>query len=168
MRTKWKTWLQIRAPGFSQWVCIEEGSEKKCRETFDIFKKDGSTVKLGETQTRYHDSVSVKEEKAPSEFRKWYDEYPRKKNPTAAERAYDSVLRRGTTHQQLMDALVWFKREKKDTDPEFIPYPASYLNSGGYLSDEFDQEEAPVADFRKEAWLANKTWLDSWGINPHE
>jgi len=163
--TQWKVWLQIKAPGYLEWVLVAEGSETKCKETFAAFKEQGSTVRLAEIETRYHDSVGVKKVKPDSKFKEWYDQYPRKDAPRSAERAYVAALRRDTTHDKLMSALLAFKREMADTEKTFIPMPATYLNGGRYQTEDSDPDEN-LDERRLQSFRANGVWLPSWGQKP--
>lgn len=165
--TKWKVWLQIKAPGYLEWVLVAEGSETKCKETFAAFKEQGSTVRLGEVETRYHDSVGVKKVKTDSKFKEWYEQYPRKDAPRAAEKAYVAALRRDTTHDDLMKVVQWFKADMRDTEKRYIPMPATYLNQGRYLS--YGPEPLTDEDLherRLKSFKANGMWLPNWGQKP--
>lgn len=118
----------------------------------------------------------------PEGFAAWYAIYPRKKASQAAKKAFAKVLSSGLIALPvLMDrtrafAATW-ATEPKDRR-KFIPYPASWLNAGGY-----DDEPDGVADlapapinarsFTDEKWTrvleyfgAAKTWLDAWGPKP--
>lgn len=71
------------------------------------------------------------------EFATWYRLYPRKKSKIAAEKAYEKARKR-VGHDRLMAATlraieVWHREQRAI---EFIPYPATWLNEGGFLDDE--------------------------------
>jgi hypothetical protein len=122
---------------------------------------------------------------SPAGFDDWYSIYPRKKEPQAAKKAFAKVLASSLIAlPALMEktsafAATWAARPKEDR--KFIPYPASWLNAGGY-DDEPDgsgSEPAPVPinprSFTDEKWrrclkyLAdNEKWVDAWGPKPGE
>jgi len=81
-------------------------------------------------------------------FEIWYSIYPRKKQPHAARRAYDKVIATGTiTTEELLErtntfAASWALRPNEDLP--FCPYPASWLNKGGYADDADGLAGAPI------------------------
>jgi hypothetical protein len=82
-------------------------------------------------------------------FAEWYALYPRKKQPNQALRAYRKVIDDGkTTQSELVTrtrefSVEWSKRAPEDR--RFIPYPASWLNAGGYLDEpEIASEQTPA------------------------
>jgi hypothetical protein len=120
-------------------------------------------------------------------FAEWYALYPRKKQLGAALRAYRKVIDGGkTTQSDLLTrtrefATEWSKRAPEDR--RFIPYPASWLNAGGYLDEAeiaFEQTPAIAAptkspiDFTELDWrkrlefLARSgSWAETeWGPAP--
>jgi hypothetical protein len=121
---------------------------------------------------------------SPAGFDDWYSIYPRKKQPQDAKKAFAKAIDSGAI---TLDALMaktrafaasW-QNEPKDRR-KFIPYPASWLNAGGY-HDEADDggEPAPVvrdprsftdADWQKRLTYLqdSETWLDAWGPKPGE
>jgi hypothetical protein len=134
--------------------------------------------------------ISIKEKKmlppaSPPGFDDWYAIYPRKKQPQDAKRAFAKAIGSGAI---TLDALMaktrafaasW-QNEPKDRR-KFIPYPASWLNAGGYHDepDGGDGESAPVvrdprsftdADWQKRLkyFQDSETWMPSWGAKPGE
>jgi hypothetical protein len=121
---------------------------------------------------------------SPGGFDDWYSIYPRKKQPQDAKRAFAKAIGSGAI---TLDALMaktrafatnWDKEPKERR--KFIPYPASWLNAGGY-DDEPDGgdggEPAPVvrdprsftdADWQKRLTYLqdSETWLEAWGPKP--
>jgi hypothetical protein len=137
--------------------------------------------------------ISIKRKNAlapPSSpgFDDWYAIYPKKKQPQAAKRAFAKAIGSGAI---TLDALMtktkafavatnWAALSKRDR--QFVPYPASWLNAGGY-HDEPDGgggvEPAPVvrdprsftdADWQKRLTYLqdSETWLEAWGPKPGE
>jgi hypothetical protein len=120
-------------------------------------------------------------------FAEWYALYPRKKQPAAASSAYCKVIENGKiTQSDLLArtrdlAAEWSKRRPEDR--RYIPYPASWLNAGGYLDEpEIASEQAPTiaapsksasdfteADWRKRIEYSAETgkWPETaWGPAP--
>ncbi|WP_154073553.1 hypothetical protein [Bradyrhizobium erythrophlei] len=121
---------------------------------------------------------------SPPGFDEWYAIYPRKKAPQAAKKAFAKALASGLIALPvLMErtrafAATW-ANEPKDRR-KFIPYPASWLNAGGYDDEpEGGGEPAPAPinprTFDDDGWRrrlkyfqdADK-WLDEWGAKPGE
>jgi hypothetical protein len=133
--------------------------------------------------------ISIKEKKmlppaSPPGFDEWYAIYPKKKHPHDAKRAFAKAIGSGAI---TLDALMaktkafavatnWAALSKQER--KFIPYPASWLNAGGY-HDEPDGdggEPAPVVDphaFTEGQWRKRLdhvkdggAWMDAWGAKP--
>lgn len=121
-------------------------------------------------------------------FDEWYSLYPKKKQPEAAKRAFAKVIGSGaltldalmTKTKAFAAATNWAALSKRDR--QFIPYPASWLNAGGY-HDEPDAgdagEPAPAvrnprsfteADWQKRLkyFEDTETWVETWGPKPGE
>lgn len=71
---------------------------------------------------------------AGPEFEEFYAAYPRRVEPQDAARAYLKAIKT-TTHRDLMIATRRFAIECREREKRFIPYPASWLNAGGYESE---------------------------------
>lgn len=66
-------------------------------------------------------------------FMRFYREYPRKKKPRDAEKAFRAISPSEDDVTRWLETLAWQKREwVKRGDPQFIPYPATYLRAGQY------------------------------------
>jgi len=65
-------------------------------------------------------------------FDVFWKAYPRKKAKKAAEKAFRKVEREG---EITLEGLLAAVRRINVSAPEFIPYPASWLNAGEYLDD---------------------------------
>jgi hypothetical protein len=119
-------------------------------------------------------------------FDDWYSIYLRKKSRKDAEKAFAKVVGSSLIAlPALMEKTRVFAASWKDkpaAERKFIPYPASWLNAGGY-HDEPDggdgAEPAPVvrdprsftdADWQKRLTYLqdSETWLDAWGSKPGE
>jgi hypothetical protein len=120
-------------------------------------------------------------------FGRWYPLYPRKKDRGAAEKAFAKARARGLVgFDELLAATSRFVECVNDKEPEFIKYPATWLNADSYL-DEPDKPkgaagEATIAEpsldpqsFSDEDWkdrLRNNwekgEWSNRWGPRPGE
>jgi hypothetical protein len=130
------------------------------------------------------DIASPKGSAEPEGFQNWYSVYPKKKQPLAAKRAFAKAIGSGAI---TLDALMtktkafavatnWATLSKQER--KFIPYPASWLNAGGYYDEpEGDGgEPAPVVDphaFTEGQWRkrldhvkAGGDWMEAWGAKP--
>lgn len=67
-------------------------------------------------------------ESEPEGFAEWYAAYPRKAARTDAARAFARALKTGATAEGLTAALR--RAAFRTDDPQFIPYPATWLNKG--------------------------------------
>lgn len=149
-----------------------------------------TTATTTQATTNKKQLKQLKEDIAPpAGFDEWYSIYPKKKQPQAAKRAFIKAIGSGAI---TLDALMtktkafavatnWTTLSKRDR--QFIPYPASWLNAGGY-HDEPDGgdgggEPAPVvrdprsftdADWQKRLTYLqdSETWLAAWGPQPGE
>ena len=120
-------------------------------------------------------------------FAEWYALYPRKKQPAAASSAYRKVIESGKISRSDLLARTrdlaaeWSKRVPEER--RCIPYPASWLNAGGYFDEpEIAVEQTPAiaapskfpvdfteADWRKRIEYSAKTgkWPGiEWGPAP--
>jgi hypothetical protein len=122
---------------------------------------------------------------SPPGFDEWYSIYPRKKEPQAAKKAFAKVISSAlialpTLMERTRAVAATWANEPKDRR-KFIPYPASWLNAGGY-DDEPDggggePVPAPIdpRSFRDDQWrrrlqhYADKSeWGENWGPKPGE
>lgn len=70
-----------------------------------------------------------------TEFDTFWQLYPRKCGKLIAEKAYRQALTKATACE-IMDGLAWqVVHEKWRTEPQFIPYPASWLRAGRWLDE---------------------------------
>lgn len=118
--------------GYKDWSSIDR------RPTADLFDDRSPPEGKGmESNGREIDSVirrSVDEEDETDDvdawFDDWYARYPRKVAKGAARKAFASVLKhRKVTLAELLAATDEFASSVVDKDPEYIPHPATWLNS---------------------------------------
>nr|DAT51306.1 MAG TPA: replisome organizer protein [Caudoviricetes sp.] len=85
-------------------------------------------------------------EKPADGFTEWWPHYPKKVKKLDAEKAYRAALKRGVTPKELLDGLQRQKAawKAKGTEPQYIPYPATWLRAGSW-EDELDTP-APSPD----------------------
>lgn len=133
--------------------------------------------------------ISIKRKNAlrspsPEGFQEWYAIYPKKKSPQAARQAFAKVIGSDLIAlPALMEKTKAFAAswaDKPRQERQFIPYPASWLNAGGYDDEpEGGGESAPVvrdprtfgdADWQKRLnhFQDSETWMPSWGPKPGE
>jgi hypothetical protein len=120
----------------------------------------------------------------PDAFERWYEVYPRKKAPKAARRALDKLRVSGEINfPDLLTAPEKFAAAaaaRPIAERKFIPYPATWLNDGGYAE---EPESCPMATagaplrdpstFTEAEWLARVgqfystgEWSGLWGPEP--
>lgn len=80
------------------------------------------------------------------EFQAWYREYPRKKHPDAAFKAYRTA-RKTASAGELLTALRAYRWSSDD--PKFLPYPATWLNGGAWRENPADE---PVKRSQTDIW----------------
>lgn len=82
-------------------------------------------------------------------FQAFYDAYPKKRKPRDAKKAWLSAVKRVTVEQKMTEAeAAAFLQQRAETyagsplirstlqtEPQFVPYPASWLNSSDYNAD---------------------------------
>ncbi len=74
-------------------------------------------------------STAAREDE-PEGFADWYGRYPRHVGRRAAARAYRAARRRGVTVEALDAALTAWLPALREREARFVPYPATFLNSG--------------------------------------
>ena len=89
-------------------------------------------------------SVCAKEQKfnQTEAFEQFYQAYPRKKSKDAARRRWDKLKVTPALFAEIMQGLERAKKQKEWQDIQFIQYPATWLNSGGW-KDEPDAPQQP-------------------------
>jgi hypothetical protein len=58
--------------------------------------------------------------------------YPKRRDKEAAKKAWLAAIERGTEPQRMVDAAKAYAHERKNQDPKFTKYPATWLNKGCY------------------------------------
>ncbi len=69
-------------------------------------------------------------------FVRWYALYPRKRDRAAAKKAFANAQARGLIDfDELLAVTKRFAESVRDKEPEFIKYPATWLNAESYLDE---------------------------------
>ncbi len=75
-------------------------------------------------------------------FAAFWKAYPRKKAKAAAEKAWTKAIDDGIDPHAIIEGARLYAMEKKLTEPQFVRYPATWLNGGGW-DDEPDPDHTP-------------------------
>jgi hypothetical protein len=77
-------------------------------------------------------------------FEHFWEKYPKKRSKDAAQRRFFRIRPDGPTFKAIMEGLARAKQSPQwqEAGGRFIPYPATWLNAGGW-KDELD-EDAPT------------------------
>ncbi|MFD9070566.1 hypothetical protein [Streptomyces lasiicapitis] len=65
--------------------------------------------------------------------------YPKRRDKEAAKKAFIAAVDRGADPAHIVEAAKTYAHERKDEDPKYTKYPATWLNKGCY-DDEPDPE----------------------------
>lgn len=76
-------------------------------------------------------------------FEDFYTAYPRKKSREDARKAWGQALAKGFSPDEIMAGLRINLPSMRAKDPQFVPYPATWLRAGGW-ADEPDVGFKPV------------------------
>lgn len=78
-----------------------------------------------------------------AEIEEIYKAYPRKKEKLSALKAIVKAINlSGKSPAWMLDRTVAYALERKNEDPQFTPYPASWFNKGGYLDEPAQKHNA--------------------------
>jgi uncharacterized protein YdaU (DUF1376 family) len=68
------------------------------------------------------------------DFAEWYQQYPKKRDPQDAAKAYAAARKTGASREELLNAAMRYAAEcdANRTDPKFIKHPATWLNKGSW------------------------------------
>lgn len=84
------------------------------------------------------------------EFNEFYKHaYPRKVEPLKARRAFEKAVKNGADPRDIIDGARRFATATAAKEVTYIPYPASWLNAGGWMSAEKD-----IAPVERTPWQA--------------
>ena len=72
-------------------------------------------------------------------FNEFYkDTYPRRMEPLKARRAFEKAVKNGAAPREIIEGARRFAAATAAKEVTYIPYPASWLNAGGWMSAEKD------------------------------
>ena len=84
------------------------------------------------------------------EFEEFYKHaYPRKMEPLKARRAFEKAVKNGADPRDIIEGARRFAAATADKGKTYIPYPASWLNAGGWMS-----ETGDIAPAERTPWQA--------------
>lgn len=72
----------------------------------------------------------------------YYHAYPRKMEPLKAKKAFEKAVKNGADPRDIIEGSRRFAAATAAKEVTYIPYPASWLNAGGWMSNM--QDAAPV------------------------
>ena len=139
----WNIHNYIQNDRFKKSVYIDERSKLTIKNN-DVYTLDTECIHNGyslETQVRLGKVSLGKVSKTitpinglESSFNDFWNCYPRKKNKVDAIKSW---LKASPNIEIVIQSLEWQKEsiEWKKQNGQFIPYPASYINSGGWLDE---------------------------------
>lgn len=83
-------------------------------------------------------------------FNEFYKQaYPRKVEPLKARRAFEKAVKNGADPREIIEGARRFAAATAAKEVTYIPYPASWLNAGGWMSAEKD-----IAPVERTPWQA--------------
>lgn len=68
-------------------------------------------------------------------FEEWYSLYPRKKARGDAEKAWTQAIKKGHDPEEIMAGLMRNLADLQRRDPQFIPYPATWLRAESFFDE---------------------------------
>jgi hypothetical protein len=185
-----QTVITIRNYGTYQGALFDEGRQTGPRTGQQRASKGPEEEDITEGKNRYSARRAAKNPDGWPEngFGRWYALYPRKKDRGAAEKAFFKARARGLiAFDELLAATSRFAEAVHGKEPEFIKYPATWLNADSYL----DEPEKPKGAAREaliaapsmdphsfsdedwrdrlhNSWWAKGEWSSLWGPRPGE
>lgn len=91
-------------------------------------------------------------------FQDFYNLYPRKVAQEAARRAWDKAVKH-TTPTEILDGLrrlLPALKEKFASDPQYVCYPATWLNQGRWKDEPVPRPGAKPRSTLNEAWAGKQ------------
>jgi hypothetical protein len=135
-------WFELSESSICTLVSTLKGKAKQIPEDED---EDEDTSKLGDARGKKNSAEQI------------YEHYPRKVNRLDALKAIAKSLQKHD-FEYMLSRTVEFATRTKGCDPQFVPYPASWFNAGGYDSDPTEwgrigrngnQQQALIPDYEK-------------------
>ena len=90
-----------------------------------------------------------------TDFETFWKAYPKKKSKLQALRTWEKLAKIRPPIEELLAAIARAKKSVQwmKADGQFIPYPSTWLNDGGWM----DEEEVDMKDI-----VNDKPWHESW------
>ncbi len=79
----------------------------------------------------------------------YYRAYPRRMEPLKARRAFEKAVKNGADPRDIIDGARSFAAATAAKEVTYIPYPASWLNAGGWMN-----EAGDIAPVERTPWQA--------------
>lgn len=98
-------------------------------------------------KTKKRSTTTAALDEAFNEF--YYHAYPRKMEPLKARRAFEKAVKSGADPREIIEGARRFAAATAAKEVTYIPYPASWLNAGGWMSAEKD-----IAPVERTPWQA--------------
>lgn len=87
--------------------------------------------------------------KVEEAFQEFYNAYPRKREPLAARKAFVKALEHATP-EVIVAGAVRLAADPNLPPKQFIPYPATWLNSGGWDDEPYDERILTAEEKKKQ------------------
>ena len=98
-------------------------------------------------KTKKRSTTTAALDEAFNEFYK--DTYPRKMEPLKARRAFEKAVKNGADPREIIEGARRFAAATAAKGKTYIPYPASWLNAGGWMN-----EAGDIAPVERTPWQA--------------
>lgn len=87
-------------------------------------------------KTKKHNTPAAALDAEFEEF--YYHAYPRKMEPLKAKRAFEKAVKNGADPREIIEGARRFAAATAAKGKTYIPYPASWLNAGGWMNEAGD------------------------------
>ena len=129
---------------------IEKEPSDYIAQTHDLFELEKET----------HDDAKLKRARKPSSAEideafenRFWPHYPRKKAKEAARKAYGAIIKSGKASIADIElGAMRFAQERVGQDPKFTPYPATWLNDGGWADEPEQTPSGAVRSNRRDGF----------------
>lgn len=98
-------------------------------------------------KTKKRSTTTAALDEAFNEF--YHQVYPRKVEPLKARRAFEKAVKNGADPREIIEGARRFAAATAAKEVTYIPYPASWLNAGGWMS-----EAGDIAPVERTPWQA--------------
>lgn len=135
----------LHVPGWSHQKINRPSPSKlpACPEPHDDSMSDHGTLtedsppeRKGKEQGTGKSERAARVSEHGERFADFWSVYPRRIDKGHAEKAWHKLLKLDVDAQEVIDAAARFAAKVKDSDPKFIPYPATWLNGERWADEE--------------------------------